>query len=161
MPEGLLPLRSRGAQKSYGVVDGVKRGLPTCLRFRTPPEPPGSGPTSQSLCLRYMLKLKDKKDEKKIAHRGDDQHPGIEHHLRSFTLSAKKKTTPHERRLVRFFSTTGANKAFTPSKFRNKFKASTFAAKPFIKVLECSRIINARNGVPCLFHDHILHLVVG
>jgi hypothetical protein len=30
-----------------------------------------------------------------------------------------------------------------------------------IKVLERSRIINARNGVPWLFHNHILHLVAG
>ncbi len=78
-----------------------------------------------------------------------------------FTFSAKEKTTPHQGRLRGVFPTGRANKASRPSKFRNKFKTSTFAAKPFIKVLECSRIINARNGVPWLFHDHILHLVVG
>jgi len=77
------------------------------------------------------------------------------------TFSAKEKTTPHQGRFVSFFSTTGANKAFRPSKFRDIFKANIFAAKPFIKVLECSRIINARNRVPWLFHDHILHLVAG
>jgi hypothetical protein len=78
-----------------------------------------------------------------------------------FTFSAKEKTTSHQGWLVSPFSTTGTNKAFWPSKFRNIFKASIFAAKPFIKVLERSRIINARNGVPWLFHDHILHLVAG
>ncbi len=78
-----------------------------------------------------------------------------------FTFSAKEKTTPHQGRLVSFFCTAGANKALRPSKFRNIFKASIFVAKPFIKVLDCSRIINPRNGVPWLFHDHILHLVVG
>ena len=78
-----------------------------------------------------------------------------------FTFSAKEKTTPHQGRFVRLFPTTGANKAIRPSKFRDIFKASIFAAKPFIKVLECCRIINARNGVPWLFHDHVLHLVAG
>lgn len=78
-----------------------------------------------------------------------------------FTFSAKEKATPHQGRLVSFFGTAGANKALRPAKFRNIFKASIFAAKPAIKILDCSRIINARNGVPGLFHDHILHLVVG
>ncbi len=78
-----------------------------------------------------------------------------------FTFSAKEKTTPHYGRLVSLFGTARANKALRPSKFSNIFKASIFAAKPFIKVLDCSRIINAQNGVPWLFHDHILHLVVG
>ena len=79
----------------------------------------------------------------------------------SFTFSAKVKTPSHQGRLVSLFCTAGANKSLRPSKFRNIFKASIFAAKPFIKVLDCSRIINARNGVPGLFHDHILHLVAG
>jgi len=78
-----------------------------------------------------------------------------------FTFSAKEKATPHQGRFVRFFTTTRANEAFGPSEFRNIFQASVFAAKPFIKVLECSRIINARNRMPWLFHDHILHHVVG
>jgi hypothetical protein len=78
-----------------------------------------------------------------------------------FTFPAKEKATPHQRRLVSFFSTTGVNEAFRPSKFRNIFKASIFVAKPSIKILECSRIINARNGVPWLFHNHMLHLVAG
>jgi hypothetical protein len=70
-----------------------------------------------------------------------------------FAFQAKEKTTPHQGGLVSFFSTTGASKAFRPSKFRNIFKTSIFAAEPSIKILECSRIINARNGVPLLFHN--------
>jgi len=78
-----------------------------------------------------------------------------------FAFPAKEKATPHQGWLVRFFSTTGANEASRPSKLRNIFKTSIFVAKPFVKILECSRIINARNGVPLLFHKHMLHLVLG
>ena len=78
-----------------------------------------------------------------------------------FAFSAKEKTTSHQGRFLRFFTTTRAQEAFRPSEFRNIIKASSFTAKPFLKLLECPRIINARNRVPWLFHDHILHLVVG
>jgi hypothetical protein len=78
-----------------------------------------------------------------------------------FTFSAKKKATLHQRWFVRVYPTTGANKTFRPSKFRNIAKADIFTAKPFIKLLESSRIINAGNGVPWFFHDHILHPVLG
>jgi hypothetical protein len=63
-------------------------------------------------------------------------------------LSAKKKTTPHQRWLLRVGSATGATKTFRPSKLSNIVKTSIFVAKPFIKFLECSRIINTGNGVP-------------
>jgi len=79
----------------------------------------------------------------------------------AFAFSAEKKTTPHQGGLGDLFPTTGANKTVRPSKFRNKFMTRTFGAKPVVKILECSRIINAGNRVPWLFHDHILHLVVG
>jgi len=79
----------------------------------------------------------------------------------TFAFPAKEKTAPHEGRLVSFFSTTGASEAFRPSMFRNIFETSIFVAKPFIKFLECSRIINARNGMSLLFHKHMLHLVLG
>jgi len=78
-----------------------------------------------------------------------------------FTFSTKEKTAPHQRGVVCFFSTTGANKPFRPSKFRDICNASIIVAKPLIKFLKCSRIINARNRVSCLFHDRILHLVAG
>jgi len=65
-----------------------------------------------------------------------------------FTFSAEKETTPHQRWLLGTESAIGTSKTFGPAKFRNIVKASTFAAKPFIKLLESSRIINAGNGVP-------------
>jgi hypothetical protein len=58
-------------------------------------------------------------------------------------------------------STGGATKALWPSKLRNIGKAVLFSAKPFIKFLECSRIVNATNWMPSLFHPHILYVVAG
>ena len=67
----------------------------------------------------------------------------------TFTSSAKEKATPHQRWNTSFFSTTGANETFLPSKFHDIFNASIFAAKPFIKFLKGSRIVNARKGCFC------------
>ena len=78
-----------------------------------------------------------------------------------FTFPAKKKTTPHQGRLDGLFPATGANEALRPSEFCNKFQASMFSAKPLVKILKSSRIINTGNRVSLLFHDHSLHLVVG
>ncbi len=66
----------------------------------------------------------------------------------TFTVSAQKQTTPHQRRLLCIAPATGTTETFRPSKFRNIVKASIFAAKPLIKLLERSRIINA--GQRCL-----------
>src|SRR5271157_953517 len=78
-----------------------------------------------------------------------------------FTFSAKKKAALHLRGFFRSISANGAAESFWPPKFGNVVKASLFAAKPFIKLLECSRIINARNRVSFFFHDHILRYVIG
>jgi len=77
------------------------------------------------------------------------------------TFSTKKKTTFHQRRLFRFFSAIGTTKFFRPPKPDNIIKAGIVSTKPFIKLLECSRIIDAGNWVFWLFHSHILHHVVG
>ncbi len=79
----------------------------------------------------------------------------------TFTVSAQKQTTPHQRRLLCIAPATRTTETFRPSKFRNIVKASIFAAKPLIKLLERSRIINAGHGLAWLFHNHILHLVAG
>ena len=78
-----------------------------------------------------------------------------------FTFSAKKKATPHHRGLFRLVSATGATESFWPPKLGNVVEASLFAAKPFIKLLERSRIINAGNRVSLFFHDHMLRYVAG
>ena len=67
----------------------------------------------------------------------------------------------HQGGLFRYRSAVGADKAHRPSKPRDKGKAGILAAKPFIKLLECSRIINTGDGVPLLFHGPILHLAAG
>jgi len=76
-----------------------------------------------------------------------------------FTLPAKIETTPRQRRILTLKSTTWANETIRPSNFRNVVNASIFAAKPFIKLLECSRIISTGNGVLWLAHNRRLDLV--
>ena len=73
----------------------------------------------------------------------------------------RKRPRPIKEGLSAFSPQLGQVKAFRLSKFRHILKTSIFAAEPSIKILECSRIINARNGVPWLFHNHMLHLVAG
>ena len=79
----------------------------------------------------------------------------------TFTFSAQKKSSPHYRRIFLKNSARRTTKALRPSKLRNIGKAGLFSAKPFIKFLECSRVVNATNWVPSLFHSHILHVVAG
>jgi len=79
----------------------------------------------------------------------------------AFAFPTEEKTTPHQEWLISFFPTTGTSEAFRPSKFRDILKASVFAGKPFIKILKCFRIIYARNRMPWLFYEHMLHLVAG
>ena len=76
-----------------------------------------------------------------------------------FTLPAKIETTPRQRRILTLKSTTWANETIRPSNFRNVVKASIFAAKPLIKLLECSRIISTGNGVLWLAYNRRLDLV--
>jgi len=78
-----------------------------------------------------------------------------------FTFSAEEETASHHRGCFRSISATGAAETFWPPKLGNVVEASVFATKPFIKLLECSRIICASNGMYSLFHDHMLHYVVG
>jgi hypothetical protein len=78
-----------------------------------------------------------------------------------FTFSAKKEATLHLRGFFRSFSANGAAESFWPPKLGNVAKAGLFAAKPFVKLLERSRIINARNRVILFFHDYMLRYVVG
>ena len=78
-----------------------------------------------------------------------------------FTFSTQKKASLHFRRVFLYNSARWTNKTLRPSKLRNIGKAGLFSAKPFIKFLECSRVVNATNWVPSLFHSHILHVVAG
>ena len=79
----------------------------------------------------------------------------------SFTFSAKKETTACQGWFIRNVPTSGATETSRPSKFGDIIKAGIVVAKPFIKLLECFRIIDAGNGVSWLLHNRILHHVVG
>jgi len=68
----------------------------------------------------------------------------------SFTFSAKNETMSCQRRFFRNVLTVGATEASRPSKFSDIFNAGIGAAKPFIKLLRCSRIINTSNRVSWL-----------
>ncbi len=48
-----------------------------------------------------------------------------------------------------------------PPELHNVGMASLFSAKPFIKFLERTGIIDATNGMFFLFYSYILHVVVG
>jgi len=65
----------------------------------------------------------------------------------SFTFSAKKEITACQRWFLCNVPTAGATEASRPSKFSNIINAGIVAAKPFIKLLECFRIIDASNRV--------------
>ncbi len=78
-----------------------------------------------------------------------------------FTFSAKKEASPHHRGLFRGVSATGATESIWPPKLGNVVEAGIFATKPFLKLLERSRIINAGNRVSLLFHEHMLRYSAG
>jgi len=77
------------------------------------------------------------------------------------TISAKKETTPHHRGPFRDISATGATESFRPPKPDNVVEAGLFAAKPFLKLLERSRIVNAGNRMSLFFHGHMLRYAAG
>lgn len=45
--------------------------------------------------------------------------------------------------------------------YRDIANGSMFAIKPLVKLLKSSRIVNDENGLPSLFHSHVLRLVDG
>ena len=63
------------------------------------------------------------------------------------SISAKEETTSHQRWFFRLIIAAGATVFFWPSKFGNIIEADIVAAKPFIKLLKCFRVINAANRV--------------
>ena len=90
----------------------------------------------------------------------------MEHRPRSngslaFTFFTKKEIAVCQRWLLRMVSTVGAKETSWPSQFSNIINAGIVVAKPFVKLLECFRIIDASNRVSWLFHNRILHHVVG
>ncbi len=69
-----------------------------------------------------------------------------------FAFAAQKKTPAHNRRVFFKNSARRATKTLRPPECQNICKASLFGAKPLIKFLECSRIVNVTNRMPLLFH---------
>jgi hypothetical protein len=79
----------------------------------------------------------------------------------SLTLPAEKEATTCQGGFLSNVPTAGATEAVPPSNFGDIINASIVAAKPFIKLLERSRIINASNRVSWIFHGRTLHHVAG
>jgi hypothetical protein len=63
------------------------------------------------------------------------------------SISAKEETTSQQRWFYRLIFAAGVTVFFWPSKFGNIIEADIVAAKPFIKLLKCFRIINAVNRI--------------
>jgi len=145
------------ARKDHGTTQLMEPGPCSIITPKTkdPFQPEGAS----SMFLTHHKPHGEKPGSKRFV-TSMKQSPGNDGSL-PLAFSTEEEAAPHQGRLVRLYTTNGTNKAFRPAKPRNIFKASVLAAKPFVKLLRCSRIINAGNWVPWLIHDHILHLVAG
>jgi hypothetical protein len=77
----------------------------------------------------------------------------------SFTFSKKKEIISCQRWFFVSVSLFGETKTFLSSKFGDIIQANFVFAKPFVKLLECCRILDAGNRVSWLLHGHTLYFV--
>lgn len=75
-----------------------------------------------------------------------EQRP-CRHGCLPFTISAQEEASSHQIRLLRTITATVARETTCPSEPCNVTKTCIFATEPIVKLLECSRVIEARNRV--------------